>query len=84
MILISVAIRCNLKILKISFYLRSNLFTTLSADAVLSLHQSYTETKFNGELAKFLKYAPERVEGGGRKEKDEIHCINWINMKVWF
>ena len=70
MILISVLIFCNLKILKISFYLRSDIFTTLSTDAVLSSHQSYTETHFNADLAKFLKYAQARVEGDGRKKKD--------------
>ncbi|XP_078340464.1 uncharacterized protein LOC111123873 [Crassostrea virginica] len=37
-------------------------------NAVLSLHQSYRETNFNADSAKFLKYAPEHVGGGGRKK----------------
>ena len=49
MILISVAIFCNIKL-----FLRSDIFTTLSTDAVLSSHQSYTETQFNADLANYM------------------------------
>ncbi|XP_062613764.1 uncharacterized protein LOC134275498 [Saccostrea cucullata] len=47
----------------------SSLLYQLIKDAVLSSHKEYTESKFNEDLGKFLKYAPQRL-GGGRKKKD--------------
>lgn len=42
----------------------------LIKETVLTSHTQYTESKFNEDLAKFLKYAPERVGGGGRRRRD--------------
>ena len=46
------------------------IYTTLPAGVLLSSHQSYTEIKYNADLAKFLKYQPERIGGGGRGKND--------------
>ena len=47
----------------------SSFFTYLSffSDVVMASH-SGDETKTTSYLSKFLKYAPERAGGGGRKE----------------
>ncbi|XP_052706413.1 serine/threonine-protein kinase PRP4 homolog [Crassostrea angulata] len=42
----------------------------LIKETVLTSHTQYTESKFNEDLAKLLKYAPERVGGGGRRRRD--------------
>nr|XP_034333198.1 serine/threonine-protein kinase PRP4 homolog isoform X4 [Crassostrea gigas] len=42
----------------------------LIKETVLTSHTQYTESKFNEDFAKFLKYAPERVGGGGRRRRD--------------
>jgi hypothetical protein len=39
-------------------------------ETVLTAHKDYKESKFNDDLGKFLKYAPERVGGGGRRRRD--------------
>uniref|UniRef100_K1QUQ1 Uncharacterized protein n=2 Tax=Magallana gigas TaxID=29159 RepID=K1QUQ1_MAGGI len=44
----------------------------LIKETVLTSHTQYTESKFNEDLAKFLKYAPERVGGGGRRRRDRL------------
>lgn len=51
-----------------SLNLSSKFIILCIADAVLTANREYTECKFNDDLAKFLKYAPERV--GGRKERE--------------
>ena len=45
-------------------------YKAIFLETVLAAYNDYTESKFNEDLGKFLKYAPERVEGGGRRRKD--------------
>ena len=48
-------------------FANTDLFFPPSSDAVLSSFDT-TTTKVDEYMAKYLKYAPERIGGGGRKK----------------
>ena len=50
-------------------------------ETVLTAHKDYTESKFNEDLGKFLKYAPERVGGvEGREETNYFQLYIEISL----
>lgn len=55
------------KILERLAFANNDLFF-FSSDAVFSSFDT-TTTKINEHMAKYLKYAPERMGGGGRKKE---------------
>nr|XP_022311188.1 serine/arginine repetitive matrix protein 2-like [Crassostrea virginica] len=66
----SVMSKINMKGKKNKFpFIETNLYKVIS-DVVMMTYPEVTEIKIQEEMAKFLKYAPERAGGGGRQRRE--------------
>lgn len=57
------------KTFQLEIYFFFNNFV-LFTDVVMMTYPEVTEIKIQEEMAKFLKYAPERAGGGGRQRRE--------------